>query len=122
MNWKETDDIWRLYHREWVAVQTLPTRHGDEDGRPAFDEAVAWINANLTDRVRQGDSRVQLNTDNNGTFWAVIEVFKDNLKGEFKYVSLAQRHAHEQGYDEYVIVPRNSKSDHEIRNYGVVRM
>jgi hypothetical protein len=121
MNYQETDDLWRLYHREWVIVHTI-TRKGDQDGRPAFEEIRQWMIENLTGRVLATDMRIILNTDNAGTFWAHAEVFKDTLKGEFKYVQLAQQFAVQQKYDEYVIVPRNSKSDYDIRNSGVVKL
>lgn len=121
MTVRETDDILRLYHREWVIVHTV-SRTGDSDGRPVFELARQWITENLDGRVRGTDIKLTLNTDNAGSFWAHIEVFKDNLKGEFKYVAHAQMFAMSQGYDEYTIVPRNSKSDHDIRNYGVVKL
>lgn len=120
MNYKETDDLWRLYRREWVIVHSI-TRKGD-DGKPTFDEATAWMAENLAGRVEDNDMRITLNTDQAGTFWAHIEVFKDTLKGEFKYVEGAQNHAVVNKYEEYVIVPRNSKSDHDIRSYGVVKL
>lgn len=120
MHFKETDDIWRLYTREWVTVHTITMTA--EDGRPVFEAARAWVKENLDDRVRDDDVKLILNTDLGTQFWAHVQVFKDNLKGEFKYVENAQAHASRQGYDEYVIVPRNSKSDHDIRSYGVVKL
>lgn len=121
MNYRETDDLWRLYHREWVIVHTI-TRKGDNDGRPVFEELRAWMKENLTGRVEENDMRIILNTDQARTFWAHAEVYKDTLKGEFKYAEAAQVHAVQAGWDEYTIVPRNSKSDHDIRNYGVVKL
>jgi hypothetical protein len=121
MNNHETDDLWRLYHREWVIVHTI-SRSGDPDGRPVYDLIAAWMTDNLAGRVREEDMQVTLNTDNAGNFWAHAQVFRDTLKGEFKQVRDAQVHAQLQKYDEYTIVPRNSKSDHDIRNYGVVML
>lgn len=120
MHIKETDDIWRLYTREWVTVHTITMTA--TEGRPVFEAAQAWAEENLTGRVHQHDIKVELNTDLHTEFWAHIQVFKDNLKGEFKYVETAQAHAKRSGYDEYVIVPRNSKSDHDIRSYGVTKL
>lgn len=118
--YKETDDIWRLYRREWVIVHTVTLKA--DDGQPAYDAANAWYKDNLKDRVRPEDASVQLNTDGSGLFWAHVQIFKDNLKGEFKHVENAQAFAAQQHWEEYVIVPRNSKSDHDIRNYGVVKL
>ncbi len=120
MNVKETDDLWRLYRREWVIVHTIDSVA--DDGRPAFDAARTWIADNLTGRVREQDIQIELNTDLGRTFWAHVMVFKDNLKGEFKHAEIAQMFAQRRQYDEYTIVPRNSKTDHEIRSYGVVKL
>jgi hypothetical protein len=125
MNYKETDDIWRLYRREWVTVHTVEG-DGDPDelipAQPIYSLATQWATANLEGRVRDEDVRVEMHTDTNTFFWAHIQVFKDNLKGEFKNVENAQYYASTNGFDEYVIVPRNSKSDHDIRSYGVVKL
>lgn len=121
MNYRETDDLWRLYRREYVIVHTI-SRTGDEDAKPVFDQIRTWMQENLAGRIRDTDMRITLNTDNAGSFWAHAEVFRDNLKGEFKHVEQAQLFASQQQYEEYVIVPRNSKSDHDIRNYGVVKL
>ncbi len=120
MNIKETDDLWRLYRREWVTVHTIDSEA--DDGREAFDAARAWIAENLTGRVQDQHIQIELNTDLSRTFWAHIKVFKDNLKGEFKYADSAQMFAMKKQYDEYTVVPRNSKTDHEIRSYGVVKL
>jgi len=118
MNYRETDDSWRLYRREWVIVHTV-TMSGTDAAAPCLEAARAWAKENLDGRVRHEDLQFQLNTDLVSEFWCHVKVFKDNLKGEFKYVENAQQFARASGFDEYVIVPRNSKSDHDIRNYGV---
>ncbi len=120
MTVKETDDLWRLYHREWTIVHTIDDVA--DEGRPVFEVARAWIKEHLTDRVREEDVQIELNSDGGSNYWAHVMLFKDNLKGEFKYVENAQLFANMQKYDEYVIVPRNSKSDHDIRAYGVVKL
>lgn len=121
MNVKETDDIFRLYRREWVIVHTT-TEQGSEDATGVTTTAFAWARDNLEGRVYGKDMRLTSFTDLAGTFWCHIEVFKDNLKGEFKYTENAQQFANVNQYEEYVIVPRNSKSDHDIRNYGIVKL
>lgn len=123
MNYRETDDIWRLYHREWVIVHTINLNSSAVDAAHVLmDQVRAWMTENLTGRVKEVDMQVEMSTDNQGAFWAHAMVFKDTLKGEFKQVDAAQMHAKIHKYDEYVIVPRNSKSDHDIRNYGVVML
>lgn len=134
MNITETDDVWRLYRREWVTVHTAT--HTDVDltegtpAEPVYLEAVAWVNANLSGRVRDNDINLILHTDavtpeadtpapTTATFWAHVQVYKDNLKGEFKHNAAAEHYADAHGYEEYTVVPRNSKIDHETRAYGV---
>lgn len=117
---KETEDIWRLYHREWIIVHTVTMSAAD--ARPVVEQANQWAKENLTGRIREQDIALVAHTDQKLLFWCHVEVFKDNLKGEFKYVEAAQVYAAGQGWEEYVIVPRNSKSDHEIRSYGVVKL
>lgn len=121
MTYKETDDIWRLYRREWVAVHTLDTIQAD-DARPVYDAGRAWAEQNLTGRVHPADVNISMSTDTRGTFWGQVIVYKDNLKGEFKHHSSAEMHARTEGYEEYTIVARNSKADHNIRSYGVKKL
>jgi hypothetical protein len=121
MSFKETEDLFRLYVPEWVVAHTI-TVASDTDGRPAFDQARDWIEQNLTGRVHEQDIQLVLNTDGAGLFWAHIKVFRDNLKGEFRYRSGAARFAEDTGFEEYTIVARNSKHDHEIRSYGVKKL
>lgn len=120
MSFADNDDLWRLYRREWVIVHTIERR--GNDGRNAFTAAMEWIAENLEGRVGEKDVQIELNTDQASLFWAHVKVFKDNLKGEFKYFQGAERHAVSQGFDEYTIVPRHSKLDHDIRNYGVKKL
>lgn len=121
MTYKETEDIWRLYCREWVAVHTLDTVRA-EDARPVFEAGMQWIKENLTGRVPDGDINMRIFTDQHGIFWGQVIVYKDNLKGEFKQRSNAELHAKITDLEEYTIVPRNSKADHQIRNYGVTKL
>jgi hypothetical protein len=114
MTFKETDDIWRLYVREWVTVHTV-TMTG-VDARNAVLAADEWARDNLHGRVHDKD------TDLASLFWVHVRVFKDNLKGEFKHRLAAENSARTRGYEEYTVVARNSKSDHAIRSYGVTKL
>lgn len=119
----EPDDIYRLYVREWVTVHTVEALEGlDVPGALAYGKATQWAHDNLGGRVREQDIRIILNTDLGSRFWANIQVFKDNLKGEYKVLSAAELAASIKKYDEYTIVPRNSPADHEIRSYGVAKL
>jgi hypothetical protein len=118
MKYKETDDIWRLYRREWVTVHTVSMA----ESRLCRMAAGQWVKENLTDRVHSDDIELDFDTDGATRYWCHIRVFKDNLKGEFKYQSNAVRHAAQENYEEYAIVARNSKADHDIRSYGVKKL
>lgn len=120
MNHTDSDDIFRLYIREWIIIHTLHMK--GINASALVDQAEAWIKQHLTDRVRDNDIRLNMHTDDADTFWCHVEVFKDNLKGEFKKQSAAETHAMIHHYDEYTIVARNSAADHEIRNYGVTKL
>lgn len=114
----ESDDIFRLYTREWVIVYTTANHDGCA---AATVQAIGWAEENLTGRVRDKD--IQLDTQTDGTaYWVHVKVFKENMKGEFKQLTAAETHAMIHQYDEYTIVPRNSAADHEIRNYGVTKL
>jgi hypothetical protein len=119
----ETDDIYRLYRREWVTVHTASGTA--ETLEPIFELAQKYYEDNLRDRVRDEEFRVTAYTDNAEplpTFWVHVELFKENLKGEFKHAHAAERFARDAGWEEYTVVVRNSKDDHRIRNYGVTKL
>ncbi len=127
MSIKETEDLWRLYRREWVTVHTIDVVVDAEEeyeprGLRAFELAREWIAENLEGRVRDLDIQIQLNTDSKSAFWAHVQVFKDNLKGEFKHFSTAEIHAQRNNYEEYVIVARDAPADHDVRGYGVKKL
>lgn len=115
-----TEDIWRLYCREWVVVHTVHMQ--SLDAQNCVMAARKWADEHLQGRVVDNDIRLDVFTDGGSTFWCHVKVFKDNLKGEFKYAAHATRFAAAEGYEEYTIVPRNSKADHDIRNYGVTKL
>ncbi len=124
---RETDDLQRLYIPEWVIVHTVSSTVTGEphpQGRafPVVHEAMAWVKENLNGRVREGDIQLEAATDLADQFWCHVKVFKNNLKGEFRSVAAAQTMARIHGFEEYTIVARNSKADHEIRSYGVTKL
>lgn len=129
MQFKETDDIFRLYMREWVTVHTItmsaPSLY------PVMVAAQQWVAENLTGRVRPEEINLVANTDTPAMdnveqvpllFWVHVQIFKENLQGEFKYAANAAAFAEAQGFEEYTVVARNSKDDHDIRSYGVKKL
>lgn len=135
MHFKETEDIHRLYRREWVTMHTVSENvvidheHNPEPAYPVVQQGQQWLRDNLLGRVREQDIRLVAHIDDPSPadgqtvlIWVDVQVFKENLKGEFKYPTGASGYAEEQGYDEYVVVVRNSKQDHQIRSYGVTKL
>lgn len=115
-----SNNPWRLYRPEWVIVHTITL--STLNPANVIEAAKAWTADNLKGRVR--DDEIQFEVGSGGTmlFFCHIKVFKDNLKGEFKYPANATTYAKTHDYDEYVIVERNSPDDQKIRNYGVVML
>lgn len=119
MEFTETEDIWRLYTKQWVIAHTTDTV---QDGPAALAAANAWAEANLAGRVLPDEIACEVRSDGAGSHWAHVWVFKDNQVGEFKHQRAAELHAEAEGFEEYVAVVRNSKSDHDIRSYGVRKL
>lgn len=116
----ETEDVFRLYREEWVIVETV-SGTGDR-AQPFVELAYRFITDTYEGRVPEHRFRVMANTDKAGHFWVHVTMLRPNMKGEFKYAHLAQRHAEKKGYAHYEVVSRNSRRDHELRAYGVRKM
>lgn len=119
---RETEDLYRLYRREWVIVHTV-SGEGDPQhhvpAEPFVTQARTWVEDTYAGRVESRDVQLVAHTDGANAFWVHVKVRKPNLKGEFKQAFLAQRHADKQGWHEVEIVGRNSRRDHELRNHGI---
>jgi hypothetical protein len=106
------DDLHRVYRNEWVIVHVVvasPT--GAEECRRHFDE---------TYRGRVRDDEVRFVGEGAGLYRVdQLQLKLPNLKGEFKHLPDAVRFAEEHCQPRYSIVNKNSKADHELRNYGV---
>lgn len=116
----ETEDLFRLYRTEWVIVHTV-TGQG-EIAQPFAEQAHAYGQETYGDRVLPEFLHLEANTDNAGSFWVHLKLLKPNMKGEFKYEHLAHEHARKQAWVEYSVVKRNSRLDHELRNYGTKKL
>lgn len=113
-----SNNPWRLYRPEWVIAHTVTM--STTDPANAVEAAKAWAADNLKGRVRDSEIKLEVGTGGVMLFWCHVKVFKDTLKGEFKYPGNATTYAKVHGYEEYVIVERNSPDDQKIRSYGAV--
>ena len=119
-------DTWRVYCHEWVTVHTEavhPSVLGTRDGAGLTPEAAAcrqFFVEHYQDRIRPHHSRIDAQLIGGGGI-VQLQLFKPNLRAEFKTRELAEGYVAEQGLDA-VVVERNSRADHDLRAYGVRRL
>lgn len=111
---RETDDVYRLYRPEWITVFAAT-------GTDATRMAEEFFALKYAGRVYERDVRYVV-LGSGVTAMVQLRLRLPNVVGEFKYAHLAQQHAETHGFDDYRIVARNSKDDHDIRSYGVRRL
>lgn len=114
--------IVRLYKPEWVVVYTVACTKG-EGFMPQTRESLAaqtWQHFQdlYEGRVRPGDVTVQMGGTRTSPIYRLV-LRLPTCRGEFKTREYAERFAQRHGYDKAIIVPRGSKADHELRNYGL---
>lgn len=116
-NIRDTDDVYRLYRPEWVIVYvSIVPPEGT-----ALDNCQRWFDSAYAGRVHPEDVRFE-HVGHGPHAMCQLQLRLPTLKGEWKYVFLAQRFADDQDFADYTIVQRNSKADHELRNYGTLRL
>lgn len=121
-NVRDTDDLYRLYRQEWITVFTASeTAVGDDPGAAAL-EAMEHFEAKFRGRVHEHDVRIVAAGLHPHSARVHLQLRLPNLKGEFKYAYLAERYAEDQGWDDWTIVARNSKDDHDLRGYSVKKL
>lgn len=118
---READDLHRLYRPEWVSVHVEAAVDGDRTPEALTEAALAHFDAHYDGRVHSGDMRLAV-AGAGPTARVALQLRLPNLKGEFKTAALAHAHATGQGWDDYTVVGRNTKADHELRGYGVKKL
>lgn len=124
---RDTDDLFRLYRHEMVIVHAVEGEYAEEQGGiwPVLQQARDYVDTQYKGRVEPDDIRIDANVDHPDSptrVWVHVLLSKPNLKGEFKYATQAADFAAKQGWEDWEIVSRNSRRDHELRNYGVKRV
>lgn len=109
----QAHDLFRLYRPEWITVFT--THEG-------ADRAITYFETTYRGRVYDTDMKIIDSSAGSAVARVQLQLRLPNLKGEFKHAYLAQRHAETQGWDEWTIVARNSKADHDLRGYSVKKL
>lgn len=110
---KEIDSTHRVYRKEWLHEMRADDR----------EAAVQHFVTKYEDRLHEGDA--QIIEDDDGTF--VLQVRKWNVAAEWKRAELAEQYAAalvEEGSDPdaVVVVARNSRSEHKLISYGVLKV
>lgn len=116
------DEVHRLYRSEWVIAYTAVATPDGYD--PDELEAVCRKHFDLryTGRVLELDARVQVDGDGPGAIGRLM-LRLPVMKGEFKTAEHAYEFGRAQGWaDRFVVVARNSKSDHHLRSYGTKKL
>jgi hypothetical protein len=86
-----------------------------------IDCANEFFDAKYAGRVRDID--VRFVPRGLGAYATVqLQLRLPTLKGEFKTEALAIEFAVDQGWTDATVVVRNSKADHDLRNYGVKKL
>lgn len=111
---REIDSTYRVYVREWLHE----ARYGSKEA------AVAKHEAKYAGRLRDEDWRIEKDPED-GSY--VYEVRRWNVTSEWKYPEDAAGHmaaliADGMSEDEIEVVPRNSKREHTLRSYGVLKL
>lgn len=121
---RETVDIVKLYHREWITVFTSEAR-GDE----GMAECTAFFAKKYEGRVYEDDvvyeSAVEGLPAGDKDQWPYrLRLKLPNVSGEFKRVDLAEAERDARGWspDDCQIVPRNSRADYALREYGTKKL
>lgn len=130
----DTDDLWRVYHREWVTVYGLNAVLNQAD--PLQDNLEQVLTDGLSEyferhyagRVHPED--VAFQGEGVGlTCHAELRLRLWNLKGEFKHYDDAIAYCVDRGWSVNgqftgltAVVQRNSADDHQLRSYGVTML
>lgn len=122
---RDAEDLFRLYREEWVIVHTVTGTYNADSGiwstlQKARDHAKEHYRGRVEPMHIRIDASID-DADNPVQVWVHVLLFKPNLKGEFKHARLAANFAAQQDWEDWEIVSRNSRRDHELRNYGVKR-
>ena len=107
---RETQDVHRVYVYEWI---TMFTSRSKEKCEARFEER-------YRDRVREDDWRITVVGDTHYE----LQLRLPNVTAEWKTAKLAYAYVAEKGWGnvEATVVARNSKADHDLRKYGMVKI
>lgn len=114
---RETEDTWKVYRKEWQ-IKFVSTAVGTA----GMEEASAFFEKKYAGRVEDDDVRYQVPIpENNPEDQPVyLELNLWNVKGEWKHSMQAQAHAAEVG--DAVVVGRNSREEHNLKDYGIKKL
>lgn len=110
---REQEDLFKVYRQEWIIVFTSAN-----DGAAGVAECNTIFRRKYEGRVTDDHHRLKsarvLETTSAATVPCHLELLLWNVRGEFKYLVEAKKHA--EAGDKIVV--RNSRSEFELRDYG----
>jgi hypothetical protein len=114
---REIESTFRVYVLEW----TFDTRHN------TLEEAQAYLDNRHAERLLPGHAKIDRD-DEGGTETYVISIKVHNVRAEWKHEEHARAWAalltEEEGKEdgEVHVVPRNSRSEHALKQYGKLKL
>lgn len=107
---RETEDVHRVYVYEWIAMFSARSK----------EKCLARFEERYRDRVREDDWRIAVVADD----YYELQLRLPNVVAEWKTAKLAYDYVGEKGWGnaEATVVARNSKADHDLRKYGMVKI
>lgn len=119
---RETDDLYRVYRREWIVAHVEDRLPGDDERTaPMLMRCKEHFAAKYAGRVHPDDVAYECL---GGAPHDIVQLKLrlPNLKGEFKTEALARAYVHSQVWLDAMVVARNSREDHTLRGYGIKKL
>lgn len=118
---RETDDVYRVYRPEWIMVHFEMASGDDELPQPLLRRVQEVFAERYAGRVH--DTDVQFAASGAGiNAVAQLLLRLPNIKGEFATEGHAHAYVREQGWGDATVVARNSKADHQLRQYSIRKL
>jgi len=115
-------DMFRLYRREWTIMYTAAVNDNGYQDADLLPACRTHFETTFAGRVRDEDVRYELVDEGTAGVRGRLLLRLPVLKGEFKHATAAFDWAVEQGWDDVMIVPRNSAIDHNLRSYSIKKL
>lgn len=117
----DTDDLYRVYRPEWIVAHFELSSGVDDFCEPLLERVKDFYAERYAGRVRDDDVKFRC-TGSGINAVAQLLLRLPNVKGEFTTEARAHAYVRERGWTDATVVARNSKADHELRQYSVTKL